>query len=100
MTIIENTDIALHSMPSSRYSITNLPGGSHSLEDQMRLLRTSCLQALGQHAQALVVLKKKLELSMDQNELQMERLTLAWSAIDLDKIQVDMNGNGNKSTKL
>jgi hypothetical protein len=60
----------------------------------MRLLRTSCLQALGRHLEAILFLKKRLEQGMDKNELQMERLMLALSAIDLDSLQVDMNRNG------
>ncbi|KAI6183566.1 Transformation/transcription domain-associated protein [Aphelenchoides bicaudatus] len=99
MTIIENTDIALHSMPSSRYSITNLPGGSHSLEDQMRFLRVASLQALGQHSLALLSLKQKLEQSISSDELEMERLNLALSAIDLNQIQIDANGSNPDNEK-
>lgn len=87
-------------MPSSRYSITNLPGGSHSLEDQMRQLRLNCLQALREHSKALLLLKNQIEDGMDEKSLRMERLMLAMAAIDVDGIQVENRENDHYGRQL
>jgi hypothetical protein len=97
MTIIENTDIALHSMPSSRYSITNLPGSPHSLEDQMQILRQQCLETLSQHCRVLLSLKEDFDSKMTEEEKKLERLGLALHALDVERLR---GGTENGKTFL
>jgi hypothetical protein len=97
MTIIQNTDIALHSMPSSRYSITNLPGSPHSLEDQMKMLRNDSVNALRQHVEVLLLLKSQYDSRMSQEDRKLEMLKMALTVLDIERIQTDPEGNKNQS---
>lgn len=99
MVVLENTDIALHSMPSSRYSITNLPGSPHSLEDQMRMLRSACVDALREHAQALITLKEKHDERMGEEEKKEEKLWMALSVLDIERIQTKKGGGLRRAYK-
>ena len=56
-TIIASTDVALHDMPSARYSITNLAGGIHTLEEQTQALRRRALAALRSHCLCVLALR-------------------------------------------
>ncbi|KAI6180608.1 FAT domain-containing protein [Aphelenchoides besseyi] len=61
MFIVENTDVALHAMPSARYAVTNLTGGAHNLEEQIKPIRSLSIQSLRTHSKKLLDLKQKAD---------------------------------------
>lgn len=85
--ILWNTDVALNSMPSCRYTATNLSRGSHSLEAQMKTIREQSFNALKAHNKVLIILKTRIGKKMSTSERDLERLAAAIQAIDLKRLR-------------